>query len=86
MHITIVAKVIGMLLMIFSVLGNFPPLLVSLIYNDGVADSFAYSMACIFIVGFLLWSITARYKKELGNRDGCTGHGGLLATGSIGRS
>jgi trk system potassium uptake protein TrkH len=70
MHITIVAKVIGMLLMIFSVLGNFPPLLVSLIYNDGVADSFAYSMACIFIVGFLLWSITARYKKELGNRDG----------------
>jgi trk system potassium uptake protein TrkH len=70
MHITIVAKVIGMLLMIFSVLGNLPPLLISLFYRDGSAAAFAYSMAIIFIVGFLLWSVTARHKKELGNRDG----------------
>ena len=70
MHITIVAKVIGMLLMIFSVLGNLPPLLISLFYRDGSAGAFAYSMAIIFTIGFLLWSVTARHKKELGNRDG----------------
>lgn len=56
--------------MIFSLLGNLPPLLVSLIYNDGVASAFLTSSIIIFFVGFLLWAPTARQKKELSNRDG----------------
>lgn len=70
MHIAIVIKIIGILLMIFSLLGNLPPLLVSLLYSDGVAAAFFGSFLIIFFVGFLLWAATARQKKELSNRDG----------------
>ena len=70
MHIAIVIKVIGILLMIFSLLGNLPPLIVSLIYDDGVANAFITSFLTIFITGFVCWIVTARQKKELSNRDG----------------
>ncbi len=70
MHIAIVLKIIGILLMIFSLLGNLPPLLISLLYDDGVAGAFLSSFLIIFFAGFLLWASTARKKKELSNRDG----------------
>ncbi len=70
MHIAIVIKIIGILLMIFSLLGNLPPLLVSLLYDDGVAGAFLSSCLSIFVAGFVLWAATARKKKELSNRDG----------------
>ena len=70
MHIAIVIKIIGILLMIFSLLGNIPPLLISLLYDDGVAGAFLTSFLVIFTVGFVFWAGTARKKKELSNRDG----------------
>ena len=70
MHIAIVIKIIGILLMIFSLLGNLPPLLVSLLYRDGVAGAFLGAFVSIFSAGFLLWAMTARHTKELSNRDG----------------
>ena len=70
MHIAIVIKIIGILLMIFSLLGNLPPFLISLLYDDGVASAFLSSFLIIFAVGFVFWAATARKKKELSNRDG----------------
>ena len=70
MHPPSVIKIIGILLMIFSLLGNLPPLLVSLLYRDGMANVFLLACLLIFSSGLLLWALTARRNQELTNRDG----------------
>ena len=40
MHAAIIVKILGILLMIFSLLGNVPPLLISLLYDDGASGAF----------------------------------------------
>lgn len=70
MHVSIIIKILGLLLMLFSALGNFPSILVSYIYQDGAASAFIDSFLIIFAVGFVLWLLTARSRQELGNRDG----------------
>ena len=70
MHASIIIKILGLLLMLFSALGNFPAILVSYIYQDGAAGIFIDSFLIIFAIGFVLWALTARTRKELGNRDG----------------
>jgi len=69
MHVSVIVKILGVLLMLFSGLANIPPILVSFIYGDGSASAFATSFVVIFIVGFFLWIPTARSKKELRTRD-----------------
>ncbi len=56
--------------MLFSVLGNLPPLIVSFIYGDGMASTFLNSLFIIFSLGFLMWLATLRSRAELGTRDG----------------
>ncbi len=70
MHASITIKILGLLLMFFSVLANFLPIVVSLIYGDGNTGVFLYSMGIIFLAGFALWIATARTHKELSTRDG----------------
>jgi trk system potassium uptake protein TrkH len=70
MHISIVCRILGVLLMLFSVLANLPSILVSLIYQDGELGSFFTSLLITFAVGFVLWIITLKAKKELRTRDG----------------
>ena len=70
MHASIIVKILGILLMLFSILGNLPPFLVSLIYEDGMASVFAYSFFLIGAAGLVLFLPTARTRKELGTRDG----------------
>ncbi|MEQ8952797.1 MAG: potassium transporter TrkG, partial [Gammaproteobacteria bacterium] len=70
MHAAIIIKILGILLMLFSLLGNLPPILVSIIYRDGMAGEFINAMLFIFVLGFLLWALTARTRKELSTRDG----------------
>jgi len=70
MHIAIVAKIVGVLLMLFSVLANLPSILVSFIYQDGEAGSFLTSLMITFGVGFSLWLFTWRSRKEMRTRDG----------------
>lgn len=70
MHAAIIIKILGILLMLFSVLGNLPPILVSFIYDDGMAAEFINSMLFIFVLGFILWVFTVRTKKELSTKDG----------------
>ena len=43
MHATLIIKILGLLLMLFSALGNLPPLLVSTIYSDGMSSTFINS-------------------------------------------
>ena len=70
MHASIIVKILGILLILFSFLGNFPPWLVSLIYADGMASVFFYSFLIIFSAGAVLLLFTARSRQELGTRDG----------------
>lgn len=70
MHLTVVAKIVGVLLMLFSVLANLPAILVSLIYQDGELSSFMTSMMITFGAGFVLWVFTSRSKQEMRTRDG----------------
>jgi trk system potassium uptake protein TrkH len=70
MHASIIAKILGVLLMLFSVLSNLPPIVVSYIYGDGSASAFITSLLATFVVGLVLWITTAQSKKELRTRDG----------------
>jgi len=40
MHISVVSRILGVLLMLFSLLAYLPSMLVSLIYRDGELGSF----------------------------------------------
>ncbi|MDD9891443.1 MAG: TrkH family potassium uptake protein [Gammaproteobacteria bacterium] len=70
MHTSIIIKILGSLLMLFSLLANIPPMLVSLFYADGMFSAFLNSLLIIFGIGLLLFLSTARTKKDLGTRDG----------------
>ncbi len=70
MHASITIKILGLLLMFFSVLANLPPIIVSLIYNDGMVVPFANAMLALFVLGFIMWASTARTRKDLSTRDG----------------
>ncbi|MEX0965095.1 MAG: TrkH family potassium uptake protein [Pseudohongiellaceae bacterium] len=70
MHASIVVKILGILLMLFSVLANLPPLIVSFLYDDGMSPVFLNSFFIIFGIGLLMWLSTIRSRTELGLRDG----------------
>ena len=70
MHASIIVKILGILLMLFSLLSNLPPMLVSFIYDDGMATVFLYSLMIIGSTGLVLLLLTARTHEELGTRDG----------------
>ena len=70
MHFSIIIKILGILLMLFSVLSNVPPILISLIYSDESTSAFLISFVTTFLLGFTLFLFTVRSKKELRTRDG----------------
>ncbi len=69
MHLKIAQKVIGMLLMVFS-LAMVPPLLVSLLYEDGAHMAFIEAFAITLGAGLFIWLPVAKYQKVLRTRDG----------------
>ncbi len=69
MHLVLTSRILGILLMIFS-LAMLPPIAVSLIYQDGGAEAFGIGFAINVIAGFCLWFPARRYRKELSVRDG----------------
>jgi trk system potassium uptake protein TrkH len=64
-----VQKVLGLLLMLFSVT-MLPPAAVSLIYADGAGMPFVYAFALILGMGTLIWLPALRASHELRVRDG----------------
>ncbi|BCD99679.1 TrkH family potassium uptake protein [Marinagarivorans cellulosilyticus] len=69
MRFSIIAKVLGVLLMLFS-LTLVPPTLVSLWYHDKSHLSFLMAFFITLITGLVLWFPTFNIKQELRTRDG----------------
>jgi len=69
MNYQIVLKILGVLLIMFSVT-HLTPLLVSFIYDDGNIFPFLVSFSLTFLTGLALWLPVRRIKRELRYRDG----------------
>jgi trk system potassium uptake protein TrkH len=69
MHFAIISRVLGILLMVFS-LTLLPPLLVSLWYGDGGHLSFLLAFSITLITGLALWLPVHKVRQELRTRDG----------------
>lgn len=69
MHYAIIAKVLGILLMLFSIT-LIPPVLVSLWYQDGSFISFLLAFGITFATGMLSWLPVYNVRDDLSTRDG----------------
>ena len=63
MHIQIAIRIVGILLMMFSIT-MIPPVFVSLAYHDGVTGIFAKAFIVTFVVGFFLWLLFFRQQAR----------------------
>lgn len=69
MQFSVIQKVLGLLLALFS-LTMLPPLLIGVAIGDDVYWSFAYAFALILSAGLCLWLPVKHIQKELKLRDG----------------
>lgn len=69
MQITVIQRVLGLLLALFSI-AMLPPLAISLWFNDGSTFAFAAAFLLILFVGLLLWLPVRYVSNELRLRDG----------------
>lgn len=69
MHFSMVQRVLGVLLMIFS-LSMLPPVLVGLYFGDGAILPFLEGFLWLFVLGFLAFWPVRHLKRELKLRDG----------------
>lgn len=69
MHLSVVGKILGVLLMLFS-LSTVPPLVMALLANDATIEPFFLALVITFAAGLLLWLPTRRANHELRIRDG----------------
>ena len=69
MHWTAVQRVLGLLLMVFSI-SMLPPFLVALMYQDAGVVPFLASFVLIVLFGAILWLPVHRVRHELRIRDG----------------
>jgi len=69
MHLSLISRILGMLLMVFSVTMA-PPLLVSLWYQDGSHSAFSIAFAITLSCGALMWLPVANQKRDLRTGDG----------------
>jgi trk system potassium uptake protein TrkH len=69
MQFSAIQRILGILLMVFSVT-MLPPLLVSLWYGDGAHTAFLIAFIIILMVGAVAWVTVLDQKRELRLRDG----------------
>ncbi|MDG2018480.1 MAG: potassium transporter TrkG, partial [Porticoccaceae bacterium] len=69
MHFAIIARVLGMLLVIFS-LSMLTPVIVALIYGENTSSTFLLAFAITLFVGLIFWLPSRGSKGELRTRDG----------------
>ena len=69
MQLSIVAKTLGLLLMVFS-LAQVPPVLVDLIYSEGEYLTFVFSFILTVFGGLVLWGPFRAIKKSFRLREG----------------
>ncbi|MGD9163891.1 MAG: potassium transporter TrkG, partial [Chromatiales bacterium] len=69
MHLTTVQRILGILLMVFS-LTLLPPLLISFWIDDGALVGFADAFILTFFLGLVIWLPVRNKSQELRVRDG----------------
>lgn len=69
MHIRVVQRILGLLLMLYS-LTMLPPVAVSVYYTDGQAPAFLGALGITFMAGLIAWLAARNDKRELRLRDG----------------
>jgi trk system potassium uptake protein len=69
MQFTAIQRITGLLLILFS-FTLVPPIIISLIGNDGTFLPFTIALATICITGALLWMPVRKIRKELRLKDG----------------
>ena len=69
MQLFVIQRIIGILLMVFS-FTMIPPMVVSVIYLDGVFEPFFNAFAITLITGMIAWLPVKTFKQELRLRDG----------------
>lgn len=69
MHFSVIFKILGALLMLFSS-ATLPPLLFAVIAGDETVSGFLAALAITFFSGLFLWLPTRRASHELRIRDG----------------
>ena len=69
MHIQIAARILGILLMMFS-LTMLPPAFVSWLFEDGVSIIFVDTFAVTLGAGLVLWLLFRRNMQEMRTKDG----------------
>ncbi|MAD47308.1 MAG: potassium transporter [Oceanospirillaceae bacterium] len=69
MHLTVIARILGIFLMLFSIT-MVPPIIISVIYDDGATEAFVTAMVLILGIGFTSWLPVRQVHEELRTRDG----------------
>lgn len=69
MHFATAFRVLGLLLMLFS-LSLLPPIGVSLWFHDGNLEAFVHTLLFTLLAGILIWLPTRKADRELRTRDG----------------
>ncbi len=69
MHFAAIGRILGVLLMLFSI-SHVPPLLIALYDNGGSSSSFAWSFAITLLTGLFIWLPVRHARAELRVRDG----------------
>ena len=70
MQRVVIQRILGLLLMIFSI-SMLPPLLVGYYYNEAdVLDIFGVAFFATLVTGFVLWMPTRKQYAEMRLRDG----------------
>lgn len=69
MQSSMIIKILGLLLMVYSI-SLVPPIVVALIYQDGGHWAFSLALALTLLAGLLLWYPNRHERRELKIRDG----------------
>lgn len=69
MHLSIIQRLIGQLLMLFSVT-LLPPVIVDIYYGENAGKAFFYSYLSLVLIGFFLYLPARNAKTDLRLRDG----------------
>jgi len=69
MHYKVILRILGILLMIFSI-SMLPPLGISYFYDDGAELAFIAGFLITLLTGFFIWIPVYRVRQDLRTRDG----------------
>ena len=69
MHIGVIQRLAGLLIMLFS-FSLMPPVVVDIIYDENTTQVFLYSYVVLVVTGFLLFFPARNNKSDLRLRDG----------------